>query len=97
MIDRVPVKGNSFDSRPQLSGRSFIVITDCFLEIKKTGYFTQNYIMSFNFPCFIFRSSSSWTTPKFSQISCLTNTFLYIVSFNYSFSVKPCKRAFFRF
>jgi len=31
--DRVPVKRNSVDSGPQLSGRNFIVITDCFLEI----------------------------------------------------------------
>jgi len=27
MTDRVPVKGNSVDSGPQLSGRNFIVFT----------------------------------------------------------------------
>jgi len=32
---------------------------------------------------------------KFSQISCLTNTFLYIVNFN--FYVKPCKKPLFDF
>jgi len=39
--------------------------------------------MSFNFPSFIFKGSSSWRTPKFSQINYLANTFLYIVSFNF--------------
>jgi len=32
MNDREPVKGNCYDSGPQLSGRNFIVITDYFLE-----------------------------------------------------------------
>jgi len=33
MTGRVPVKVNSVDSGPQLSGKNFIVINDCFLEI----------------------------------------------------------------
>jgi len=33
MNDGVPVKGNCVDSGTQLSGRNFIVITDCFLDI----------------------------------------------------------------
>jgi len=39
--------------------------------------------MSFNFPSFIFKGFSTWKIPKFSQINCLTNFFLYIVSFNF--------------
>jgi len=30
---RLPVKGNCIDSGPQLGGRNFIVIPDCFLQI----------------------------------------------------------------
>jgi len=40
-------------------------------------------ILLLNFPSFIFRGFSSWRTPKFSLINYLTNTFLYIVSFNF--------------
>jgi len=56
-MTRVPVKANCIESGPQLSGSNFIVILNCFLQIWKIGYRTQNYIMNFNFPSYILRVS----------------------------------------
>jgi len=84
-----PVKSNCVDRWALASQQWHKHYRDHWLFLRnrkdRLSYVKCYYIVSFNFLSFVFKSFSSWRTTKFSQINCLTNTFLYIVRSKWPF------------